>query len=164
MGRYATQLGATAATMGAGGPFLYAADVAMNAVHGNSWTPEKYKTLSLEARNQYLNDPGMAEVRAQDLSPMSSDLPGGNATDQRLVEYLQNVQPYDQMEYFNPRTLAGKQRAYAQTRWAKGRIGGRWKKDMDAIEAQELADKYGLEMPEDYKGSSYFKADYSKGY
>jgi hypothetical protein len=74
------------------------------------------------------------------------------------------VQPYEDMAYYNPETQAGKMRAFGLSNWAKNRIGNRWQGDMDAIEAQEMAKKYGFDLPGRYKGRGAFKVDFSGGY
>jgi hypothetical protein len=151
--------GAGAATGGAAGLWMLAGDYIMRGVHGDSWTPDKYKTLTNAGRAHYL-DPNAEHRnptnRAIDFSPISSE---DNAIDPRLINYLSRVQPYEDMAYYNPRTLAGKQKAYGYSEWAKQRIAERWRDDMDAIEAQELANRYGLDLPDRLKNRGPFKVN-----
>ena len=168
LGQHAAATGvsamAGAATYGVGGLWLTLGDTIMKGIHGDSWTPDKYQPITDKSRTHYLTEHLTPESRATDYSPMSSDLPGGNAPDQRLMKYLDKVQPYENMEYYNPKTQEGKMRAYGYSNWAKGRIGERWNKDQTAMEAQELAEKYGLELPDEYKLRGPFKADFKKGF
>lgn len=145
-----------------GGPaaalWLTAGGLAANALHGRNATPADYQTLTDKGRSDYLREMATPQNRAVTLSgELSSMAP--NPDDERLTNYLGRVLPYEDMVYYNPKTLAGKGKAYAYSQWARQRIKDRWREDMDAIEAQEMAEKYGLDLPDRYKEGGPFRVD-----
>jgi hypothetical protein len=167
--QYGAQTGAaTAAGYGAaaaigpwagplGGLWLMAGDAIMKGVHGDSWSPDKYKTLTAASRNDYLNEMATPENRARNLGDISTEYDGPD--NQRLTKYLADVQPYEDMVYYNPRTLSGKNKSYAYTEWAKQHLRSNWRRDVDSIEAQELAARYGLALPQGFDKRSPMSVD-----
>ena len=161
----AAGFGAGAATSGMAGPaaglWLYGMGMLSDSVHGDSFTPDKYKTLTAAGRSHYLDPQGehmTPTARAEGLSTGTGEDIG------QLSRYLSNVQPYEDMAYYNPKTLEGKYRASGLANWAKGRIQTRWKEDLDALDAQDLAKRYNMTVPERYKTGGPFKVDFSGGY
>ena len=150
------------------GLWLMGGDYLTRAVHGDSFTPDKYKTLTEAGRSHYLDPKGEHQnPRTRATNLLYADNGGYETRDRReqeLAKYLEDVQPYEDMAYFNPKTLEGKYRAYGLSNWANQRIKSRWRDDLDAMQAQNLASVYGLSTPERYKSGGPFKADFSRGY
>jgi hypothetical protein len=126
----------------------------------DKWDPSKYRTKSSADRNAQLSKLTGAD-RAEAYFP-AEGINGQGATTQEnidrseLARYLDKVQPYDYMEYYNPKTVAGKNKAYAYTQWAKERIKNRWRDDLDAMDAEELAKKYELALPSNFEKRTPF--------
>jgi hypothetical protein len=154
-----------AATGGAGyvvGPAAGIGMGYMNNMADAGGNPQSYREMTPGGRKVYLTDYLTTGDRAKNLTnPTESET---YQEDPRLLKYLSRVDPYEEMAYYNPknRDPSGKERAWGLKEWARQRIQQRWRSDMDAMEGQELASKYELEMPESLKNRGPFSANVSR--
>ena len=151
-----------ASTFGAGGVAGGLIMGRLNQESDKTGTPQTYREMTPGGREAYLNNYLTTGDRARNLyNPAEGDT---YQEDPRLLKYLGKVDPYEEMAYYNPgnNDPSGKERAWGLKEWARGRIQQRWRGDMDAIEGQELAAKYQIEMPETLKNRGPFKVDVSR--